>query len=100
MSPLLLYRTVVCATIALCHDIHTWNRINVEHYLEVPLVELQQRDTKGVYEPSTTQQDVWGIGLSAEFPKTPDIKISNFGSITPKMTAKLMFDHYAATALR
>jgi adenylylsulfate kinase-like enzyme/predicted MFS family arabinose efflux permease len=74
--------TVVCATIALHHEVHAWNRANIPGYLEVfldvPLEELRRRDFKGVYEG----QGAVGVGLEAEFPTAPDLTLRNFASVT------------------
>ena len=38
---------------SLFHEIHSWNRENIENYVEVfldvPLFELEERDPKGLY---------------------------------------------------
>ena len=44
---------IIIATIALFHEIHSWNREHilnyVEVYLDVPKYELERRDPKGLY---------------------------------------------------
>ena len=84
--------TVVCATIALFHDVHVWNRQHLPGYLEVfldvPRGELERRDAKGVYGPAGDPGEVVGIGLAAELPFAPDVRIANFGETTPRSAAE------------
>jgi adenylylsulfate kinase-like enzyme len=78
---------VVCATIALFHDVQRWNRENlpnyVEVFLDVPMDELRRRNSRGVYGPATDHREVVGLGIAAQFPRTPDLTLRNFGSMTP-----------------
>jgi len=87
---------VICATIALFHDVHAWNRANmpnyVEVFLEVPLVELQRRDSKGIYQAPSGEHETWGVGIAAEFPEQPDVWIANYGSTTAEAAAQAIFD--------
>lgn len=70
--------TVVICTISMLHEIRDWNRRNIMGYIEVfidaPKEVLIKRDKKGVYclEP-------W-----MEFPKDPDIRLVNDGTISVK----------------
>jgi adenylylsulfate kinase len=77
---------VICATIALFHAVHEWNRANVRNYLEVlleaPLPELRRRNAKGLYGPAGDESRMVGAGLAAEFPRAPDLVVPNFGATT------------------
>jgi len=79
--------TVVCATIALYHEVRAWNRTNLagytEVFLDVPLDELERRDPKGIYAASGNGHAVVGVDLVPELPTTPDLVVPNFGSTTP-----------------
>ena len=81
---------VVVATISLFHEVQRWNRRHQADYLEVlldvPLEELQRRDSKGVYSGNDAL-DVVGIGQSAEFPTHPDLVVTNYGNVDPKAAA-------------
>jgi len=80
---------VICATIALFHEVHLWNRAHLPGYFEVfvavPLEELRRRDTKGVYDRA--RRDAVGLAVSAEYPLRPDLTIANHGSMTPEAAA-------------
>ena len=86
--------TVVIATISLFHEIHDWNRGNIENYIEVyikvPLEELKARDPQGLYARAEKgeQQNVYGIDLQAEEPQEPDLVIENFGGTDAQTAAE------------
>lgn len=71
--------TVVCSTISMFKEVHSWNRENqpsyLEVYLKVPLSELRKRDPKGIYKrfDSGELSDVAGLDLQVDEPKSPDI---------------------------
>ncbi|MEU8953141.1 adenylyl-sulfate kinase [Streptomyces sp. NPDC048518] len=81
---------VICSTISLFHDVHEWNRKNIDRYfevfLDVPLRELKRRDSKGVYRESNDAEIV-GIGVTPEFPVNPDLEIANHSDIHPEAAA-------------
>lgn len=87
--------TVVCATISLRHEVHAWNRAHLPSYcevvLDVPLSELERRDSKGLYGTAATRDRAVGIGLGAEFPHSPDLTISNHGQNTAASTAEQIY---------
>jgi len=68
---------IVCA-IAMFDEVREWNRANIKGYIEifldVPDEVLKARDKKGIYKSSGYIQ----------FPKSPDIKVLNDGSISVK----------------
>lgn len=74
---------VVCATISMFHHTQDWNRKNIANYMEifmdVPLSELIKRDNKKIYSRCLSGElnNVVGIDIVPEFPKTPDIIIRN-----------------------
>ena len=76
---------VICSTIALFHDLQDWNRAHlpnyVEIFLDVPPAELARRNSKGLY--LETGREVVGVDVPAEFPRQPDLRVSNDGSTTP-----------------
>lgn len=81
---------VVCSTISLFHDLHEWNRKNIDRYfevfLDVPLEELKKRDSKGIYHKLDDAETV-GIGIKPEFPVNPDLQIANLNDIHPQGAA-------------
>ncbi|HEY0167687.1 MAG TPA: adenylyl-sulfate kinase [Jatrophihabitans sp.] len=76
---------VLCSTIALFHDVQRWNRMNLRNYfevfLDVPAAELARRNSKGLYDGAG--QDVVGVGVPAEYPLRPDLRVANHGTTTP-----------------
>lgn len=81
---------VVCCTIGMFDIVREWNRKNILNYweifLDVPMEVLQLRDKKNLYSKAKIgkEKDVVGVDLNLEFPKNPDIKIVNDGSVSPE----------------
>lgn len=79
------FEVVVC-TISMFHNVRKWNRENIESYveifIEVPLQNLVERDSKGIYKRKENGgvSDVVGIDLEPELPLDPDLRILNDGS--------------------
>ena len=71
--------TVIICTIAMFDEIRSWNRDNIENYIEifldVDLDVLIERNRKGIY--SKREGRIAGIDIPVEFPKSPDIVIKN-----------------------
>jgi adenylylsulfate kinase len=83
--------TVVCATIAMFHDVHSWNRAHLPGYVEVlldvPMPELHRRDPKGIYGAGGAKGEIVGAALPAEFPNAPHLIIANHPPETPASAA-------------
>ena len=83
---------VVIAVIGLFHEVHVWNKSNIENYVEIfldtPIEELKRRDTKGIYSNHMMSQkkDIMGIDLKVELPKKPNILIKWRKNISPEKT--------------
>jgi cytidine diphosphoramidate kinase len=88
---------VVCSTISLFHECHSWNRENIVHYrevfLKVSMEVLIERDQKGLYSRALKgeMKNVFGVDLEAEYPVRPDVIIKNNGSQTPQKAAMKCF---------
>lgn len=69
---------VICSTISLFHEIHEYNRNNIDRYCEIfldkDLNEIKNKDKKNIYKKN---KNVVGVDLKAEFPKKPDYTIKN-----------------------
>lgn len=84
---------VICATISMFQDVRSWNRGNIDRYLEiylrVPVDELRRRDAKGLYAAAERGDvsDLVGIDIVPEEPEAPDLVIDNFGTHTVEATA-------------
>lgn len=80
---------VVCCTISMFDDIRKWSRDNnsqyFEVYLEVPLDILKKRNQKNLYADS--QDELVGLGVGMEEPKSSDLRIINDGTIEPSIIA-------------
>ncbi|OGN30002.1 MAG: hypothetical protein A3A33_01615 [Candidatus Yanofskybacteria bacterium RIFCSPLOWO2_01_FULL_49_25] len=74
---------VVCATVSLFKEIHTWNRRNMpglfEVFIDTPAHILHQRDRKKLYTKSKAGKitDLVGIHQSYDVPRDPHLIISN-----------------------
>jgi adenylylsulfate kinase len=83
---------VVIAVIGLFHEVHAWNKSNIQNYVEIfldtPIEELKRRDTKGLYSSHKMSQskNIMGIDLKVEFPKKPNILIEWKKNISPEKT--------------
>ena len=88
--------TVVCSTISMFEEVHSWNRKNqpsyFEVYLKVPLSELRKRDPKGIYKrfDSGELKNVAGLDLPVDEPKQPDILFE----FDPNLKLKQMVDDF------
>lgn len=72
---------VIICTIAMYDEVRDWNRKNIENYVEVfldvDMETLKKRNRKGLY---SANNNVAGINVEVEFPKSPDIVIVNDGT--------------------
>jgi adenylylsulfate kinase len=77
---------VVCAILSLFPESQLWNREHLKHYYEVfidaPIKDLVQRDSKGVYGKFNSGQirDVAGMDIEFPHPANPDLIIRNINS--------------------
>lgn len=86
---------VVLATISLFKEVHGWNREHLPRYVEVvldvPFRELRRRDYKGVYQAGD-DDEVVGVGQSADFPPEPELVIPNYGTTDPDEAAGIIHE--------
>ena len=93
---------VVIATVALFAEIHMWNRINLENYLEVyldvPLDELRRRDPKGIYQKFEKGEatNVAGLDLQVDFPKSPHLHFKFEDGLNPMEMAEVIMHRVMA----
>lgn len=70
---------VVCAAMAMYHNVRELNRNHVKNYVEVyvkvDIETLYKRDQKELY--SSKAENVVGVDIEPELPKNPDIIIEN-----------------------
>ncbi len=77
---------VICAILSLFPESRSWNRENLKNYYEVfidaPLPDLIQRDSKGIYDRFNKGEirDVAGMDIDFPRPEHPDLVIHNTGS--------------------
>ncbi len=89
---------VVCATISLFWKTQEWNRLNISNYFEiylrVPMPILFERDQKGLYSKSEKGivNNVYGVNIKIEEPKTPDLTIENYMPRTPELAVEKIID--------
>lgn len=72
---------VICCTIGMYDSVRDWSRANnekyTEVYLKVSMETLMKRDKKGLY--SSRAENLVGLTMKMEEPKTPDVLIHNDG---------------------
>lgn len=87
---------VICCTISMFDRVREWNRQNIKNYLEiyieVPLRVLEERNQKNLYREvrDGKRENVVGMDLELELPKTPDIRLVNDGTRTPEEMGKVL----------
>jgi adenylylsulfate kinase len=71
---------VVCATISLFHEVHSWNRANIPGYVEVyvraPREVCSSRGRQALYAAGTGEPAV-GREIAIEEPRAPDVVLDN-----------------------
>ena len=97
---------VIVSVIAMFDEIFNYNKKNIKNYtevfLDVPISELVLRDKKKLYSKGFKGEikDVVGIDIKAEFPKNPDIKISNYGNLTINDSVNKLENHYEKIVIK
>ncbi len=93
---------VVCSILSLFHESQKWNRENIngyyEAYINAPIGQLIERDTKGLYKKALERglKNVAGIDMEFKPPYSPDLIIENNGlvedllSFAPQIVSKLI----------
>ena len=90
---------VIISIGGLFHELHNWNRKNIPRYVEifldVPLVELEKRDPKGLYKNYRKGiiKNLNGFDIQPQFPKNPDIHIKWKSGDDPTQTFKIINSH-------
>lgn len=91
---------VVCATISLFHQTQAWNRDNIDNYIEifvdVPLADLKNRDSKGVYSRAERGElkNIVGVDIQAELPNKADVVIKNLDGVSIEDSVALILKKY------
>lgn len=71
---------VIFCVVGLMKEVRNWNRKNIQNYLEIfikaPLIKVKKLSKKKIYKKKYIQ-DVVGLDIKAEFPKSPHIVINN-----------------------
>lgn len=79
---------VVCAILSMFPESRQWNKTNLRGYFEVfidaPMAQLVQRDSKGLYRRALSGEikEVAGVDLDFPIPEAPDLVIDNDESVT------------------
>jgi cytidine diphosphoramidate kinase len=90
---------VAIATISLFREVHAWNRVHIPGYLEilleVPLEELQRRDSKEIYARAANGdlKDVAGVDLPVDLPSSPHIRLTYRNGLLPEDTFRALMTH-------
>lgn len=97
--------TVIVSVIAMYEETFKFNRKNITNYVEVfldvPIKELIRRDKKKLYSKALNGdlKDVVGVDIKAEYPKSPDIKITNYGTMGIDDSVKKLEEHYESSLI-
>jgi len=89
---------VICCTIAMYDSVREWNRKNnkayIEVFLDVPVRVLIERDQKGIYSQYRRGEanNIAGMDLLVEYPKSPNLILKNDGSISIKECVNKILD--------
>jgi len=89
---------VVITVIGLFKELHTWNRKNIQNYVEIfvdtPLDELIRRDPKNIYKKflSGSIKNVSGLDLEVDFPLSPHVHLKWSDKKTVNSMFKEMLD--------
>ncbi|MDR1487488.1 MAG: adenylyl-sulfate kinase [Deltaproteobacteria bacterium] len=86
-------QNVVVSTISLFHEVHQWNRANIDDYFEIFLHTsssiLKTRDYKNIY--SQGNDNVIGTTIKPQLPLKPDLLIDN-SNITVDQTLDIVLN--------
>lgn len=91
---------VVCCTISMFDEVRDWNRNYIkdyhEIYVKVSMETLKKRDQKNLYTNSDIgkENNLVGIHIKMEEPKTPDFILYNNGEKTPEQQVSLLKDFF------
>lgn len=91
---------VVIATVGMFHELHRWNRENLNHYLEVyldvPIEELRRRDPKKIYERFFAGEitNVAGLDMEVEIPQAPHLHFVYDSNVQTGELVKQIVDAY------
>ena len=97
---------IIIATIALFHEIHSWNREHilnyVEVYLDVPKYELERRDPKGLYKKFRKGEvkNVAGLDQIVDFPVDPQFHFRWYEGLEPSNISNELFEHFKKSLLK
>jgi adenylylsulfate kinase len=89
---------IVCSTVAMFDEIRSWNRENIENYIEiylrVPVDILIERDSKGLYKKYKENSSINNKVILDEFelPTNPDILIDNYGDCSAEESEQKIVD--------
>lgn len=69
---------IIFSTVSLFHSVQNWNRKNIDGYFEIyiksDVKKIIKLNKKKIYK---NKKNLVGVNLNAEFPKKPDLKVSN-----------------------
>tara|TARA_Y100001958_G_C21094401_1_gene446479 strand:+ start:198 stop:734 length:537 start_codon:yes stop_codon:yes gene_type:complete len=87
---------IIFCVVGLVHEIHNWNKKNLNNYLEIfikaPLNKVKKLSNKKIYK-TKSKKNIVGLDIKAEYPKKPHIILNNdFSKNIKKLSKKLLFD--------
>jgi len=94
---------VVCTTISLFKQCHTWNRAHIpcyfEVFLDVPMEILYERDTKGLYSQAQLGKikNVVGVDMPFDKPEKPHLTLDSSGVNSIESLTNTVFNQLEIT---
>lgn len=91
---------VIICVVGMFQACRDWNRREIlnykEIYLKVDMEELIRRDQKQLYSRALKKEidNVMGINIPVEEPKTPDLIIDNSGSLKPEAVVRIIIGRF------
>ena len=92
--------TVIVSVIGLFKELHEFNRLNIENYIEVfldvPIDELKRRDPKGLYSRyyQGAVKNVAGLDLQVDLPEQPHYHFKWHSELTCGMITQKLYEDY------
>ena len=92
--------TVIVSVIGLFKELHEFNRLNIENYIEVfldvPIDELKRRDPKGLYSRyyQGAVKNVAGLDLQVDLAEQPHYHFKWHSELTCGMITQKLYEDY------
>ena len=79
---------LVFTVIGMYDQVRSWNRKNIKNYIEIY---IENKDYESIVDKKRLKNNIVGINIKPELPKSPDIKIFNYFDKNVEMSSKELF---------